>query len=115
MVAVPPCPMSTHGRDVDRVFEALSHERRRRLLVALDDRGSGADGSADLDALVATIAADEDPETVRVELLHCHLPKLERAGYVTWDGDGGTVGRGPEWDAVEPFLLVLRHGPPSTA
>ena len=92
--------------DVDALFSALAHERRRLVLRAL----RGTEGNAaDLDALVETVrdgagppgaTADDDRREVRAALRHVHLPKLAASGFVEYDdetervrGSAGTVER----------------------
>lgn len=87
------------------VAETLADPIRRRVLVALSDRGS-VEVRASTDPF-----ADEpdgtDPDILRRRLVRTHLPKLAEDGYVEWDPDTGTVRRGPEFDDVVPFLEVL--------
>ena len=78
--------------DEDAFHQALSDERRRRVLAALCDE----DDSLLLTDL-ARYVVDREPgvepptaETVqdcRISLYHCHLPKLAEAGLITFDAD----------------------------
>ncbi|WP_424015009.1 DUF7344 domain-containing protein [Halorubrum xinjiangense] len=99
------------GRDdVDAVFSALAHERRRLVLRAL----SGTEGHvADLDALVETVrdeagssdaTGDDERREVRAALRHVHLPKLVASGLVEYDAETERV-RGSA-GAVERRLLA---------
>ncbi|MFB6151667.1 MAG: ArsR family transcriptional regulator [Haloarculaceae archaeon] len=98
--------MPTDPRDADRVFDVLSHRHRRRLLVVLAEQ-PGEDSLIALAPLSERIATESAPDRVRLQLVHCHLPKLAETGYVRWDRDAGTVAKGPEWAVVEPFVRVL--------
>ncbi|OLZ40793.1 hypothetical protein A6E15_07225 [Natrinema saccharevitans] len=97
---------------LDLVFDLLSNRRRRYALYYLNQQSDGvatvaalaknvvafergaADG-ADRDA--ARSPSDQDPDpadergTVRVELRHVHLPKLEDAGVLEHDRRSETV------------------------
>lgn len=100
--------MSTHHESADPMFDVLGHRHRRRLLVALDD--PSRDPPTDLATLIAAIAPDGDERRTRIELVHCHLPKLDDFGYVRWERETGTVARGPAWPDIEPLLgLLLEH------
>lgn len=82
---------------LDHVLEALGAERRRRVLDVLLGQSP-----LPLGELVARVAAsegdvragertEEPPASLRVSLLHGHLPALEDAGLVEWNRDAGTV------------------------
>lgn len=58
--------------------------------------------------VVAAVNATGPPA---VELLHVHLPKLSRAGYVAWDDEDGTVSRGPAFGSVRPLLELMAEHP----
>lgn len=99
------------GRDdVDALFSAIAHERRRLVLRAL----RGADGhAAALDALVEIVrdeagppgaTADVDRRQIRATLRHIHLPKLVASGLVEYDDETERV-RSSE-GAVERRLLA---------
>lgn len=103
--------------DLDVVFTLLSDRRRRIVLNGL----RGADGEwVPVDDLAERIAAWEaelaDPATVsersiEIDLVHGHLPKLDEAGVIDYDGDERRAAyRGG--DSVERFLdLAERVGP----
>lgn len=104
--------MSSRHERTDRVFEVMSHRDRRRLLVALRKHTDTEDPQYDVGALSEAIVQDGDAEQAQVQMVHRHLPKLEDFGYVRWDREAGTVEKGPEWTALEPFLGLLDdHGP----
>lgn len=83
------------AEEADKVFNALTHANRRRLLFELyaateDDCINYTDLSL--------------PENT---LYHVHLPKLEEFGYVEKDRTEETVQRGPQWEEIEPLLELL--------
>lgn len=81
----------------DRLFEALAHDRRQRVLDVLDD----AETTLSLSDLARGVARREnarqpgvDGETVRrvrLSLYHWHVPKLADVGLVDYDADRKTV------------------------
>jgi hypothetical protein len=95
---------SSRGDDVlDEAFAALRHRQRRRVLLSLLDRPATT-----LDELVA--AAEEDEQRAEVELHHVHVPMLDDAGFVEWDG-ARRVARGPRFDDVATVVELLdEHG-----
>lgn len=103
--------MSIQRGRADRVFDVLRKHRRRQLLVVLDEWFS-SETSIDCAALAERIATDGDSTQFQIELTHSHLPKLDSAGFITWDRDAGTVAKGPEWEALVPFLRLLYEGCP---
>jgi hypothetical protein len=48
-----------------------------------------------------------DPETLRQELVHRHLPLMAKAGFVEWERDPFEVRRGPAFDDVAAVLLAI--------
>lgn len=91
-----------NGRNVierwNDVFAALSAEPRRQLIFALLDRAEG-DG-APLPESAVNPNVPVDPDRLRIELRHTHLPMLEDLGYVEWDADPLVAYRGPDFEAV---------------
>ncbi|QCC60429.1 hypothetical protein NP511_00285 [Natrinema thermotolerans] len=97
---------------LDLVFDLLSNRRRRYALYYLNQQSDGvatvaalaqnvvaferiAAEDADRDSARSPPDRDADPaderETVRVELRHVHLPKLEDAGVLEHDRRSETV------------------------
>ncbi|SNZ15815.1 hypothetical protein SAMN06269185_2607 [Natronoarchaeum philippinense] len=82
----------------DLILEALANERRRRICKVLANTDRTALG---VDRIAHRLATREEDSTTRsiskhaetlvVELHHVHLPKLDGAGIVEFDSDGGTV------------------------
>ncbi|WP_251330938.1 DUF7504 family protein [Haloplanus pelagicus] len=97
----------------DQMLELISVPRRRTLLYHLKDRGTGTLSLDDLvDAVVTrerSIPARETPEsadTVRVSLVHAHLPKLADLGILEFDPEDSTV-RYHGNPALESFLRYV--------
>lgn len=84
--------------DIDTIADALGHRARRRVLIQLLEQNP----------LDRKAAAEADGERAsEVKMVHVHLPKLDETGYVSWDRDGDTVMKGPNWEVIEPFLQLL--------
>ena len=96
----PPTPMQPHTFDTNprgtdselstsTAFELASSARRRVVAAVLSDRAE----PLPFDELVAEIARSEgvspadEADAIRLELHHCHLPKLADAGLVRYDRD----------------------------
>jgi hypothetical protein len=88
---------------LDELFELLSHEYRRYILWALAD----PDGRTDEPIGTTLFAGDDEPDILRLELRHNHLPKLDDAGLVDWDPETETLARGPRFEEIEPFLEMI--------
>ena len=79
----------------DAVFNALSAEPRRQLIVSLLDAPSDRDVSLPESAVNPNVPPD--PDTLRMELRHHHLPMLSDFGFVEWDTDPLVASRGPQF------------------
>jgi hypothetical protein len=95
----------------DRVFEALSHCIRRRLLLALLTNTSPVSDPADAvtNGRGPGVVLDRQEGAVDVALHHNHLPKLAEYGYITRNSDSGSISRGEQWSEIEPFLRLLNE------
>jgi hypothetical protein len=89
---------------LDRMFDALRHPYRRRILLLVGEDNPRDEEEFSVDD-VAT--EDDDLELFTVELYHAHLPKLADAGYVEWDEDTHTVRQGPNFDEIAPLLRLI--------
>jgi hypothetical protein len=96
--------VTTPSPCLDEAFDVLSSIHRRRLLMDLRQGHVARLGRA---TQVVADGGDRDHGTLEVELYHCHLPKLARAGFVTWDREGGSIEQGPRFDEIEPMLGLL--------
>lgn len=101
----------TNYLPVSTVFDVLADERRRHLLYYLiDESGSEASTTEVAEHLrsVASEAGSTDREAILVELHHRHLPKMETAGLVEYEGQGGSI-RYLEDSLVEECLARVAH------
>jgi hypothetical protein len=89
----------------DTVFKALSAEPRRQLIVSLLD--APPDQSVPLPESAEMPNVPSDPEVLRVELCHAHLPMLEDNGFITWETDPLVASRGPQFDEVAVVFDAL--------
>lgn len=79
---------------VDTALELLSDAHRRAILEYLASTpGSPVDYGAVVDHIVKERpdGRQADPQTVTIECVHSHLPKLEDAGLVEFDRESGDV------------------------
>ena len=100
---------SAHGdrQRLGRIFDALGHPYRRRILFLVSDY---SDRDADHVALEDVSVDVGGSDLLLTDLHHRHLPPLAEADYVTWDRQARTVSRGPNFEEVEPLVgLVDEH------
>lgn len=86
----------------DVLYEALSAEPRREILVSLHD--APKERRLPLPEAATSPNQTMDDETLAIELHHHHLPKLADAGYVRWESDPFCVQRGPNF--AEPAFVI---------
>lgn len=95
----------------DQVFDLLSNARRRFILSYLQQ----ADGPVDIFELAREIGAvengievdevtDKQEKRVYVSIYQTHIPKLESAGLIEYDGDSGTLRLSDRTDEFSAFL-----------
>ncbi|MUV88129.1 hypothetical protein GJ631_16605 [Natronomonas sp. CBA1123] len=82
----------------DEVFKAVSTEPRRQLLVSLLDAEPNA--SVPLPEAAINPNVPVEPERLRTELFHAHLPMLTRLEFVEWERDPLRASRGPRFEEV---------------
>jgi len=102
-------PGAEDPRDVlelDHVYEALDHPRRRRVcsLLADDDEWRLSELARSVAALEDGVPADAVSESSRervyVSLYHSHVPKLAACGVVSFDADAETLSTAEHADQV---------------
>ena len=83
------------GRDRDELFEAMADGQRRRAVGVLREAGERLTLTELAEELARRAARDPeataDPERIRIELYHRHLPKLAEAGLVAFDAEEKTA------------------------
>ena len=89
----------------NQVFDAISAESRRQLVVSLLDHPPEASVPLPESAINPNFLPD--PEKFRRELLHHHLPKLADMEFVEWDTDPFVASRGPRFDEVAVVFGAL--------
>ncbi|WP_312909615.1 hypothetical protein [Natronosalvus caseinilyticus] len=92
-------------RKWDDVFETLSAEPRRQLIVSLMD--VSPDETVPLPERAINPDVPEDPEMLRMELYHRHLPFLADRGFVEWESDPLVASRGPRFEEVAVVFEAL--------
>ncbi|SNZ16932.1 hypothetical protein SAMN06269185_2818 [Natronoarchaeum philippinense] len=106
--------MSHPDRDAlsqDVVFDLLSSPRRRFVLYYLNQ----VDGEIEIGELADEVAAWENEtavddltsqqrKRVYVSLYQTHVPKMEDAGIIEYDSDGGTVALADQADDISAYL-----------
>lgn len=85
--------------EIDTMMDALGSPERRVVLLSLLATGTGD--------RMAFVEEHLDGDHVRTALYHTHLPRLEQAGYITYDHDAGTIEMGSKFPEVEPLLQLL--------
>jgi hypothetical protein len=102
--------------DASTLFDLLTSDVRRRLLVALCDRDSVRIPDELLtrgqtEAVAAQSGHDGLTEATlhrqTTQLYHVHLPKMADTDVIEWDEEAATVSRGPAFEAVEPAVRLL--------
>ncbi|WP_199722333.1 helix-turn-helix transcriptional regulator [Haloarcula sp. Atlit-120R] len=96
------------GGTLNELFEILSHEYRRRILLAVAQQNPQDEDDITSEAVAEEHGDDGDAlEHVKTGLHHVHLPKLADAGFIDWDRDSGTITRGPRLEEIEPLLKLM--------
>lgn len=91
---------------LDRLFDVLSQAHRRHILSLVGE----TDRRDDEGLVLGDLVSDEDGRERRtLELVHVNLPKLEDAGYVTWDREGNAIRRGPRFDEVASVIELMQN------
>lgn len=90
----------------DEVFEAVSADPRRQLVVSLLD--APADRSVPLPESAMNPDVPRPAAELRRELCHRHLPMLADAGFVEWQTDPFVAVRGPRFEEVAAVFEALQ-------
>ncbi|ARS89149.1 hypothetical protein [Natrarchaeobaculum aegyptiacum] len=92
------------------VFRAAAAEPRRQLVVSLLDAPPGTSVSLPESAINPDVP--QDPQTLRQELYHEHLPLLSDGGFVEWETDPLEASRGPNFDQIGVVFDTLHEHAP---
>ncbi|WP_083909399.1 hypothetical protein [Natronococcus amylolyticus] len=90
----------------DNVFKAVSAEPRRQLIVTLLD--SPSDQAVPLPESAINPNVPANPEILKQELYHSHLPMLADLGFIKWETEPLVASRGPQFDEVAVVFEVLQ-------
>lgn len=115
-IASQPFHRSSRSPNTEALFDALAARRRQRAVTAL----AAADGSVTIPSLARRIAdleaadgeATPDEETVqsiRVSLVHKHVPKLVDLDLAVHEDDGETVAATDRTADARHLLDAARH------
>ncbi|MFC6962684.1 DUF7344 domain-containing protein [Halocatena marina] len=83
----------------------MSNKHRRRLLIELAEHASQDEVNVHVSTVVTTEV--EDRKSMKIHMLHTHLPKLEKAGFIEWDRDQNVVRTGPQFERIRPVVKLL--------
>lgn len=86
---------------MDDKLGILSERQRRLILLTLKDDAEKTES----DMLFRSGEIDD----AELQLVHNHLPRLEEAGYIEWDRDGGTISKGPRYAEIKPLLDLMEN------
>lgn len=87
---------------IDEAFDALRHEYRRELLLALLE-ANPQNFTLQSPSIGKKSPADADQQ-FRTAMYHQHLPALEAYGFIRWDEDDHEIVKGPQFEDIRPFL-----------
>lgn len=90
---------------IDRLFDAMANEHRRRLLLTLaeDNPEDGAVVRVPDDVA----ASEEDLQTLETKLHHVHLPMLADGEFIEWNRETCAVRKGPRFEDIYPMVELL--------
>lgn len=98
-------PRNHRGTEMwDQLYESLAAQPRRMIIFSLLKEPDAERLPLPDAATTANLGTDAD--RFATELRHHHLPALADAGYIRWEAEPFTVGRGPYFE--EPALVVRR-------
>ncbi|ADB63317.1 hypothetical protein Htur_4507 (plasmid) [Haloterrigena turkmenica DSM 5511] len=90
---------------LDEIMAALANGHRRQLLIGLLEHNPQ-------EAVQTPEGVQVDGEQLadlQVEMYHNHLPRLEVAGFITWDREQHVVEKGPQFEQIKPVLEVFEE------
>jgi DNA-binding transcriptional ArsR family regulator len=105
------------GLSDDEIFDVLQNERRRYVLQYLRQHG----GPVTLGDLASHVAAAEydcafedvssaQRKRVYTTLQQSHLPRMDEAGIIAYDGDEGVITTTPQTQELTVYLEIVPEG-----
>ncbi|WP_420028725.1 DUF7344 domain-containing protein [Halorussus caseinilyticus] len=93
---------------MSELFEILSHEYRRRILMAVAQHNPQDEDDITSESIADGHEEDSDAlDLLHQQLYHTHLPKLADTGFINWDRDTGTITRGSRFEEIRPLLRLM--------
>ncbi|MFP8955266.1 hypothetical protein ACLI4Y_00955 [Natrialbaceae archaeon A-CW3] len=83
----------------------MATEPRRQIVVSLLDAPAGQRVPLPESAINPNVPAD--PETIRHELHHRHLPMLADHGFIEWESNPFVATRGPRFEEVAVVMKAI--------
>ena len=105
MSPLPDASEVVHG--VDELLDTLRHPMRRVTIRYFERRGSPVSSLDELVAHVTDTLRSYSRDEVRIQLVHCHLPKLADREWLEYDLERGEV-RYRGHDAADQLLDEVR-------
>lgn len=90
----------------NQVFKAIAAEPRRQLLISLGE--SQPNRSVPLPDSAMAPAVSADPQRLKQELCHTHLPMLADLQFVEWETSPLVASRGPRFHEVDFVFEALQ-------
>ena len=90
--------------DLETQFEAVANTHRRRLLVTLYEHNPQRTDEAISKNLQI---GDAEQDELEAQFYHNHLPRLDAAGFITWNQERNEITKGPNFDEIRPLLAVV--------
>jgi len=87
------------------IFQALSAGVRRQIVGSLLE--TPADRSLSLPEAANPPDYRLDPELLKHNLVHNHLPMMARAGFIEWEREPFCVRRGPRFEEVAAVIEAI--------
>lgn len=87
----------------DKIFYVLAHEHRRQLLQSLKDHNP----QTEIPAIDAVLEENSDEDTLRVKMVHIHLPMLEDCKLIKWDQANHRIKKGPNFEKIRWMLEAM--------
>lgn len=98
-------PIEQLGRRWHSIFRTLAAGTRRQLIGSLLEAPS--DRELSLPEAANSPDYHLDPETLRNDLIHVHLPMMEQAGFIEWTTEPFCVSRGERFEEVAAVILSI--------